>query len=174
MTKQEILDIIKPASAAAYFNTKDSSFLYDQLTKAAEEIYRKINQTMSPEAKLIQDQISLLDSSYRGTLSDGYHTFNELYEHRIVNYIALCRSLEKLKNVCRSSDHEVWRSQAHSNGAVWDGWLILGINKEPGKQITYHLPMTKWNDCAFAETLDKAPEFDGHTSEDVLKRLSEL
>ena len=37
------------------------------------------------------------------------------------------------------------------------------------KQITYHLPLSKWEETGFAETLEKAPEFDGHTPDDVLE-----
>jgi hypothetical protein len=50
----------------------------------------------------------------------------------------------------------------------------LGLGKEEGKQITYHLPMDKWKDCEFAQTLDQAPEFDFHTPQIVLDRLKEV
>ena len=51
---------------------------------------------------------------------------------------------------------------------------MVTLNKEKGKQITYHIPLDRWDECEFAETLDKAPEFDGHTSQDVLERLKDL
>lgn len=101
-------------------------------------------------------------------ISDGYHTFGELYEHRIVLFIALCRTLDG------TLPYEIWRSENHSDGTTMDGWFVLGINKDAGKQMTYHLPMSKWEDTAFASTLSKAPEFDNHTSGDVLERLSNL
>jgi hypothetical protein len=98
---------------------------------------------------------------------DGYHTFDELYEHRIVLYIALCTFVRTYA--------EVWCSQKHSDGSEWEGWFILGIRRQKGNQITYHIPMKYWNDaCTFAIILDKAPEFDGHTSDDVLNRINEL
>lgn len=108
-----------------------------------------------------------------GSLSDGYHTFDELYEHRIVNYIALCRVLA-FSDYGAMDRSPVWRSKAHSDGSVWEGWFILGLFTEAGKQITYHLPDSKWDDCDFAEILGKAPEWDGHTSADVLERLKQL
>ncbi len=103
-------------------------------------------------------------------VSDGYHTFGELYEHRIKLFIALCKSLERLyfKNL---SDSVVWRSKKHADGSEMDGWFIMGINKEFGLQITYHLPNKFWDECSFCESLDESPEWDGHTSADVLKRL---
>ena len=102
-----------------------------------------------------------------GEVSDGYHTFNELYDHRITLFIALCKRLEGEYN-------EVWRSWKHDDGKRWAGWFILGINTEQGEQITYHLPEARWEETDFADTLEKAPEFDGHTPEDVLERLKSL
>lgn len=67
----------------------------------------------------------------------------------------------------------VWRSKRHSDETMFDDMFVMGINKSKGKQITYHLPMVKWDLTHFAETLDNAPNFDGHTSDDVLDRLYE-
>ena len=50
----------------------------------------------------------------------------------------------------------------------------MGINKDQGKQITYHIPISEWDRTEFAETLDKAPKWDGHTPEDVINRLKEM
>lgn len=96
-------------------------------------------------------------------ISDGYHTFGELYMHRITLFMALAK-----QTMCS------WKSIMHSDGSVWDGWFILGIFKKHGEQITYHLPISEWGRCSFAETLDKAPEYDGHTSHDVLERINSL
>ena len=111
---------------------------------------------------------NLLDAN---EISDGYHTFGELYKHRITLFIALCRMTAFSMTY---SSHPVWRSQAHSDGTQMKGWFLLGINKEHGKQITYHLPIAYWPECNFAETLDKSPFYDEHTSDDVLKRLAQL
>lgn len=103
-----------------------------------------------------------------GEVSDGYHTFNELYEHRIVLYIKLCQTEHN------HGSYSCWRSKKHSDGSKWDGWFLLGIGKSVGCQITYHLPIKYWDECGFAETIEQAPQFDGHTSADVLKRIQEL
>jgi hypothetical protein len=50
----------------------------------------------------------------------------------------------------------------------------MGIFIDKGSQITYHLPINRWEDTEWAETLEKAPEFDGHTSSDVLERLKKI
>ena len=106
-------------------------------------------------------------------VSDGYHNFFELYEHRITLFITLAKF--SYTNWLRNDETlPAWRTKSHSDGSVWEGWFILGLGTEPGEQITYHLPMSKWDECSFAATFEKAPEWDGHTSADVLERLKKL
>lgn len=101
-------------------------------------------------------------------ITDGYHTFGELYEHRITLFIVLCHILQ-----ARSKTYDIWKSKKHSDGSNIDGWFVLGIGKVPGYQITYHIPISKWDMCEVKE-LELAPIWDGHTSEDVLSRLKTL
>ncbi|MEF3692259.1 MAG: hypothetical protein V3574_04375 [Candidatus Moraniibacteriota bacterium] len=110
-------------------------------------------------------------------VSDGYHTFGELYDHRITLFISLCKTLYNDPQYQIGQKADIWRSKRHSDGEICFGTgtqFLLGIGKEKGEQITYHIPIKRWNECEFAETLKKAPEWDGHTSEDVLKRLKNL
>lgn len=100
-------------------------------------------------------------------ISDGYHTFGELYEHRIALFIAYCNGAAKY------TDGLVWKSKKHSDGSEWDGWFIAGIFKKKGDQITYHLPIDKW-DKLRVEELKAAPPYDGHTSDDVIERIYKL
>jgi len=118
----------------------------------------------------LKDGVSydIINKENIGELSDGYHTFNELYKHRHNLFIALCKLLSQNKK------YQIWRSKKHFDGTMYEGWFIMGINTEKGKQISYHLPIFMWAICQFAETLLKAPEFDGHSSNDVLKRLKQL
>lgn len=103
-----------------------------------------------------------------GEISDGYHTFNELYEHRHALFIRLCHVLDRCSTKTSS---RVWKSRAHADGSMLPGWFIMGIDDQPGEQISYHLPERLWSDAWFAKPLDRAPEWDGHTSADVVKRL---
>jgi hypothetical protein len=109
-------------------------------------------------------------------ISDGYHTFGELYEHRITLFIALCRVLSEIRALHSEEIGAdlVWISKKHSDGSEWDGWFIMGIGEEKGKQITYHLPISKWAECQFAVILEKAPDWDGHGSKDVLERIKKI
>jgi hypothetical protein len=108
-----------------------------------------------------------LEAAKTGKISDGYHTFGELYEHRFNLWIALCRTIARLETTI------VWRSKLHSDGTNYEGWFVLGIGCSEGSQITYHLPLSKWEECNFAETFERS-YFDGHTSADVLERLKTL
>lgn len=89
--------------------------------------------------------------------SDGYHTFNELYEHRHALFAVLCSVMPS------------WKSLLHSDGTMFDGWFIAGIDTVQG-QITYHLPIRLWGFYNIKE-LPNAPAWDGHTSDDVVNRL---
>ena len=92
--------------------------------------------------------------------SDGYHTFEELYSHRCLLFLAFL------------GQHGGWKSRKHGDGTdSYEGWFIAGTELN-GKQITYHIPNKYWS-IALVSELDKAPEFDGHTSNDVLHRLME-
>lgn len=106
----------------------------------------------------------LIKDSDTNQISDGYHTFGEMYEHRIALFIALC-----YERAVRA-----WKSKRHSDGSTIEGWFILGLNSLPGEQITYHLPESKWGEVNFCEELETAPEWDGHTSADVIERLKYL
>ena len=113
---------------------------------------------------------------YGGTdeVSDGYHTFGELYDHRITLFIALCGY------VSYDGFNQVWRTRKHSDGTEMQGWFLLGITNRHGQQLSYHLPNRYWAICQEQikgygfKMLDQAPDFDGHTSADVLTRLFTL
>lgn len=103
-----------------------------------------------------------------GSVSDGYHTFDELYEHRCILWMVLCAAIN---DRAESDASRPWRSERHSDDSSWDGWFILGHGEWEGEQITYHIPMKYWDQCSFARIMDRAPTWDGHTSADVLERL---
>lgn len=121
---------------------------------------------MEKEFTEAQNAVNKLPAEVKGKISDGFHSFDELYNHRIALFIALCRQFVR--------KYPVWKSKNHSDGSVWDGWFVLGLDTMKGKQITYHLPISEWDKCNFAMSLSEAPPFDGHTSCDVLERLAKL
>lgn len=111
---------------------------------------------------------ALIKDADKSKISDGYHTFGELYSHRNILFVKLAKFIKSENN------RHVWRSIRQSDGSMDKDWFIMGIGKDAGDQISYHLPISMWEQTMFAETLDKAPEWDGHSSNDVLLRLTEL
>jgi len=97
-----------------------------------------------------------------GQISDGYHTFDELYQHRTFLFCALMNAYPAAS----------WKSHFHADGTSYEGWFIAGMDLPQG-QITYHCPEHYWH-LAKAQELPKAPPWDGHTSGDVLERLAEF
>jgi len=138
--------------------------------------------TVSQRTSLSRLQKEIVVEGSEVTASDGYHTFDELYDHRITLYVTLCRFIvawyEILDVDSRPEEADVWRAKLHNDGSGFEGWYVLGIGRIPGHQITYHLPLSRWNETDFVgeeQTFEKAPcEFDGHAPDDVLKRLKEM
>ena len=102
------------------------------------------------------------NSSDSGEISDGHHTFNELYAHRSSLLLALLKA-----------HGGGWAAQKHKDGTMYEGFFIAGMTIG-GKQISYHLPVDLW---ACVEDLgivvSEAPEWDGHSSTEVALRLLE-
>ena len=92
---------------------------------------------------------------------DGYHKMSELYTHRIMLFIALMKSHPELS----------WKSKLHNDGTSYDGWFIAGMHL-PSGDITYHISDKFWDALENINTLEKSPPWDGHTGDDVLKRLN--
>ena len=108
-------------------------------------------------------------------ISDGYHTFRELYSHRNTLFVVLCKEIYFNPAYQQGQKANIWKTIYYSNGEeIEKSWFLMGIGYDSGEQITYHLPMSYWTKAEFADTLDKAPPFDKHTSDDVLSRLFNL
>lgn len=127
---------------------------------------RRLYYTEDRKLALSSDSISTYEvKEDRGEISDGYHTFNELYEHRYALFLALMAAHKD----------KAWLSLRHSDGEIpFDGnWLIAGINFGEGGDVTYHFPMIYYPHLVRtgAKVLDIAPYWDGHTSQDVVARL---
>jgi hypothetical protein len=134
----------------------------------------------------------------RGEISDGYHTFNELYEFRKVYNAALFNewadiwnkaingwepgtNKEKLhpkmqlflKNI--KPKYNVHKSWKHFDGELCfgGGWFIV-VAVLPTGQISNHYEAKDWDLFKIPETEKALFEFDGHTPQDVINRLKAL
>jgi hypothetical protein len=96
-----------------------------------------------------------------GKIQDGYHTFDELYEHRHLLWINLLLANKDIS----------FKTRRNFEGEEWEGWFIAGIQM-PDKQITYHIPVTFWGMLSDVKELERNFGFDGHTGQDVIERLT--
>ena len=113
--------------------------------------------------KALAHRLADLIEPINGETSDGYHTFNELYHHRAVLFSVIVRNYPEL----------CWKSKKHSEGNMYEGMFIVGINTPDG-QASYHYDIEPyWNmfDC---EELEFAPEWDGHTPDQAIERIGKL
>lgn len=92
-----------------------------------------------------------------GELSDGYHTIDELYAHRM-NLFAV---------ICHQNKERAWKSCWHHDNTAFDDYFIVGVQTPEG-QFTYHVHMDHWK-LFDVRILDRAPKWDGHTSDDVTR-----
>ena len=105
-----------------------------------------------------------MSTSDKGSVSDGYHTFDELYEHRHALFLAFVSM--------HAGIFRTWMSKRHDDGSEFEGWFIAGIDLPTGT-ISYHIPIRLWDDffAAKATVMETAPKWDGHTSINVIHRL---
>jgi hypothetical protein len=142
---------------------------------------------MIPEFNQIQEYVTLLPSDIRGSISDGYHTFDELYEFRKVYNAALFNEWTKQtkvigfknpvihENPIHQSKYDVHKSWKHHDGELCfgGGWFIV-VAILPTGQVSNHYEAKDWDLFKVPETEKALFEFDGHTPKDVLERLKQL
>lgn len=104
-----------------------------------------------------------LKEKYTGVgneIRDDYHTMSELYFNRLILFSILC-SLYK---------DRAWKSKFHDDGNMYPNYFIVGIDTPEG-QFTYHYDLKYW-DLFLCKELEKAPKYDGHKSEDIVRLFS--
>ena len=97
----------------------------------------------------------------RKQISDGYHTFDELYYHRMILFSLLLNGHKDIS----------WKAKKHHDGTMFDeASFICGIETPEG-QYTYHYKLEHWDKFDVQE-LEFAPEYDGHKPSDITRLLS--
>jgi hypothetical protein len=113
---------------------------------------------------LVEDETKPKDM---GEVSDGYHTFNELYEYRMLYNAALFNEFAK------QGLYDVHKSRKHSDGEYPFGnsnWFIV-MAELPTGQISNHYEMKDWGKFQIPEK-PLANKWDRHTPKDVTERLT--
>lgn len=105
-------------------------------------------------------------SADKNKISDGYHTFGELYDFRKV-YNAVLFNEWARQGLCN-----VHKSKKHFDGEdCFDGGWFIVMAELPTGQISNHYELKDWDLFDIPETEKALIQFDGHTSKDVLERL---
>ena len=94
-------------------------------------------------------------------ISDGWHTFEELYYHRMILFLTIQKANKNIS----------WKSKKHHDGTMFDDSFICGIETPEG-QYTYHYKIKYWDLFDEIKELDYAPEYDGHKPQDITRLLS--
>lgn len=110
-----------------------------------------------------QDKKNIVQGFVDGNTSDGYHTFNELYHHRAILFSVIVNLLPDIS----------WKSKKHHDGTMYKDMFIVGI-ETPHGQATYHYDVSPYWDLFKCRELERAPEWDGHTSNDAIERIKSL
>lgn len=136
-----------------------SKFKLMVLRYAQEKMPEKVQEALANELRKAFKCDSL------GWVSDGYHTFDELYHHRAVLFSVICNEHPDL----------AWKSLHHEEGGdpMYDGMFIVGINTPMG-QATYHYNIKPYWDMFHVKELDHAPKWDGHTPDEAIRRIASL
>lgn len=97
-------------------------------------------------------------------LEDNYHTMSELYYHRMVLFVTICK-------LAKEKGYNVFRSKQHQDGSMFEGYFIVGIETPEG-QYSYHYNLKYWNYFDMADTHEFSPEWDGQQADDLHRLLS--
>lgn len=95
-----------------------------------------------------------------GQVSDGFHTFQELYHHRMMLFAVICNTYKD----------KAWKSWKHHDNTMYDDYFIVGIDTKDG-QYSYHYHKDNW-DMFDVKELDNAPVWDGHEPKDITRLMS--
>lgn len=95
-------------------------------------------------------------------LSDGFHTFKQLYFQRMMLFAT----------IVKQNKDKAWKSFRHEDGELCfgGGWFIVGVDTPEGS-YTYHYE-AKYFDLFDCDILDYGKHWDGHTEKDVTRLLS--
>lgn len=164
-------DDFRYAQQQEYDEYMEEQRMQDYISECAEDDYRKELISNIPTERLSEicaaEQegrcVILPQKDDMGSVSDGYHTFDELYDQRAILFSVICRTFPD----------KAWKSKLHSDGTMFEGgYFIVGITTPQG-DYTYHYGLKKWDWFPVRE-IDNAPEWDGHTDKDVTRLYSLL
>jgi len=104
-----------------------------------------------------------------GQVSDGYHTFDELYYYRMLYNAAFLNELAWYED--NAVSFNIYKSKRHHDGeeCFGGGWFIVMVDLPTG-QLSNHYEMKYWDLFKIPEK-EIADEWDGHTPQIAAERL---
>ena len=135
------------------------SNLFGKALKHQQERYASYADLLGPADyinKLIKtyEEQSLLDTN---SISDGQHTFGQLYDHRAKLFALFVNSHPDF----------AWKSKKHADGTMYDNYFIVGVSGTKG-DYSYHYSMDYW-DLFKCAPVEYAPVYDGHQPDDLYR-----
>jgi len=102
-------------------------------------------------------------------VSDGYHTFKELYDYRMIYNALWFNELYKTH-----PEYDIHKSLRHSDGekCFGGGWFIV-MAELPTGQISNHYEDMYWDMFNIPEK-EKSNTWDGHTPQQAYERMIEF
>lgn len=150
-TKQE-LNIYQAELDGGFVSIDRDTYLERRYRRYREPV-NTIEHSDGQNLDMVQEQVLCLEDP--GKLSDGFHTYDELYYHRMRLFSVVCNTYKPV----------AWKSKQHHDGSMYPGMFIVGVSLDNG-DFSYHYDMKHWKQFDVKE-LDKAPEYDGHLAKDV-------
>lgn len=111
-------------------------------------------------------------------IGDGYHSLGELYDMRLALCVALFRVYDSYITPL-GTRVKCWKSRFHSDGTMFPDYFIVGMTippldiTKPIEQISFHYKLEHWDKFNLV-VLPRSPDWNNHTSKDVVERLLKL
>ena len=117
---------------------------------------KELEQLMQQTIQDLQREVMDLRENPR----DEYHTMEELYQQRMLWHAMAVRG-----------DSQTCKSLRHQDGELcFGGEYFIVITQLPTGQVSQHYKLADWH-LFHVRELKTAPNWDGHTSADVIARL---
>ena len=126
-------------------------------------MWLKLLQLLKDYDELDKNHKFVFDVENVGEISDGSHTFNELYAHRASLFAVICNTYPE--NAWKS-----WKHHHEEKFPMYEDYFIVGVNTPEG-QYSYHYHKDWWDKFKIQE-LEEAPKFDGHQPDDIDRLFS--
>ena len=96
----------------------------------------------------------MLDDNDCGNVSDGDHSFSELYHHRAILTASLFNAHKE----------KCWKSKFHDTGDMFDGYFIVVLKQKTAKQ--HIIILLNIGDCSMLKNLKKP-----QSGTDILQKM---